>query len=78
MSFSRPADPDVGVRTYTEAVRFIAAQEGGAERLLRVHRADENDLCRGCGVPGRGTPHTRWPCSVAQLAQAAAGPAVTS
>jgi hypothetical protein len=65
-------DSEIGVQTFTEAARFIAAQDGGADRILREHRADAQGLCRGCTTPGTGTPFKRWPCSVAQLAQVAA------
>ena len=65
-------DTEAGVRTFAEASRFIAAQAGGPERLLRRHQPDERGRCRGCTTPGTGTPQRQWPCSTAVLAQAAA------
>jgi hypothetical protein len=59
---------DSGVTTLTEAVRFIAAQPGGADRLLARHQPDKHGRCRGCTTPGTGTPDKRWPCSIFTLA----------
>jgi len=57
---------------FEAAVRFIAAQPGGTQRILDVHRANSAGLCCGCGAPGTGSPHIRWPCPVAKAAQQAA------
>jgi hypothetical protein len=59
-------------RSLDEAVRFIAAQPGGPDRILAEHRPDTRGLCCGCTRPGTGIPHVPWPCCVAKLAQAAA------
>lgn len=59
---------DFGITTLTEAARFIAAQPGGADRLLAKHRPDANGRCCGCSTPGTGTPDKRWPCSIFTLA----------
>lgn len=50
-----------------EAVAFVAAQPGGADRLRRLHRPRPNGLCGGHVA----TP-TPWPCSAAVIAGIAA------
>lgn len=40
-------------------------------RLLAEHRPDHRGRCRACRVPGYGTPGSRWPCVLAELAQQA-------
>ena len=57
MSYSWIASAEVGVKSFAEAVRFIAAQDGGPARLLRVHCPDAKGLCVGCGMPGTGTAY---------------------
>lgn len=37
-------------------------------RLLDEHTDDGNGRCRGCRVPGYGTPGAHWPCLLATLA----------
>ena len=57
-------------------VRFATALAGMPDvvrRLLDAHRDDGNGRCRACTTPGRGTPHTVWPCGIAAIAAAAAG-----
>lgn len=51
----------------------IAAMPDVVTNLLREHQPDEAGYCRGtgCGTAGRGTPTTRWPCSLHTLAAAA-------
>jgi hypothetical protein len=71
MSYSWGVGMNSGDRTFVEATRFIAAQDGGTQRLLEVHHPDEHRRCRGCGIAGTDTPHVQWPCSLAHLAQAA-------
>ena len=47
------------------AVQFVAAQQGGAARLLTEHRPHGNArTCLGCGA--------RWPCSLSLIARRAA------
>jgi hypothetical protein len=45
------------------AVDFVAAQPGGAERILRVHAKRSDGMCSGCTVA-----LTRYPCQVARIA----------
>lgn len=40
-------------------------------RLLAEHVDDGHGRCRGCRVPGYGTPGGRWPCLLAALATVA-------
>jgi hypothetical protein len=40
-------------------------------RLLAEHTDDGNGRCRGCTVPGYGTPGGRWPCVLAVVAMVA-------
>ena len=47
------------------AASFVAAQTGGAARILTLHHRREDGYCAGC----RTTP-TRWPCTVAAIARA--------
>jgi hypothetical protein len=57
-------------------VRFATALAGMPDvvrRLLDAHRDDGKGRCRACTTPGRGTPHTVWPCGIAAIAAAAAG-----
>ena len=62
-------DSDPAVRAFNAAVRFIANQPGGADRLLTQHHPDEQGRCCGCGKPGYGTPDAPWPCIAAKVAQ---------
>jgi hypothetical protein len=57
-------------------IRFATALAGMPDvvrRLLDAHRDDGKGRCRACTTPGRGTPHTVWPCGIAAIAAAAAG-----
>jgi hypothetical protein len=45
------------------AIRFMAKQPGGAERVLAIHRRLPDGRCRGCL-----TTVTMWPCPVARFA----------
>ena len=47
------------------AALFVAAQVGGAARILTLHHRREDGYCAGCVA----TP-TRWPCTVAGIARA--------
>lgn len=48
------------------AVQFVAAQTGGAARILTEHHRRKNGYCGGCvAIP------TRWPCTAASIARAA-------
>ena len=40
------------------AIRFVAAQPDGAQRILGVHRRGRNGTCSGCA-----TTLIRWPCA---------------
>jgi hypothetical protein len=40
--------------------------------LIAEHTPDGHGHCRGCRVPGYGTPGGHWPCLLATLASAAA------
>jgi hypothetical protein len=40
-------------------------------RLLVEHVPDENGRCRGCGLPGTGTPYVPAPCGLWTVAEAA-------
>lgn len=53
-------------RIFAAAVAFMAAQPGGPERILAVHRRRPDGYCSGC-------VHTlsRWPCTVARIARSA-------
>lgn len=53
-------------RSFAAAVAFMAAQPGGAERTLAVHRRRADGYCTGC-------MHTltHWPCTVARIARSA-------
>ncbi len=55
-----------GMTAVESAALFVAAQQGGAERLLRLHRPQPNGLCGGC----LATP-TDHPCQVARIAERA-------
>ncbi|MHA6623050.1 hypothetical protein [Pseudonocardia sp. DLS-67] len=50
-------------RSFAAAVAFMAAQPGGPERTLGLHRRRADGYCTGC-------MHTlsRWPCTVARIA----------
>lgn len=50
----------------------LATQWPGVRaRLIATHTDDGNGRCRGCTVPGYGTPGGRWPCLLASVAIAA-------
>lgn len=40
-------------------------------RLLAQHVPDTHGYCRGCGMPGTGTPHLVAPCGLWEVADAA-------
>jgi hypothetical protein len=48
------------------AIRFVAAQPGGASKILSTHYRRPNGLCAGCAA----TP-TKWPCPVGRIAATA-------
>lgn len=52
-------------------VEFIAAQAGGASRLLALHVPDTAGRCRCCTLPGTGISHAPWPCPIHFYAAAA-------
>lgn len=52
------------------AVRFVAAQIGGPERVLTIHHPRSDGYCSGCTAA-----HARWPCVAAAIATAALTPA---
>lgn len=49
----------------------LAELPGAAERLREEHVPDEHGRCRGCTMPGTGTPYAHSPCSLALLAESA-------
>jgi hypothetical protein len=49
------------------AADFVAAQPGGAHRILDRHRRDPSGNCSGC----RHAP-TPWPCTLTTIARSAA------
>jgi hypothetical protein len=55
----RPA----AVSVIEAAIRFVAAQPDGAERVLGVHRRGGNGICIGCA-----TTLVRWPCAAGKIA----------
>jgi hypothetical protein len=55
-----------GMAAVELAAHFVAAQQGGAERILRLHHPTSNGLCAGC----LATP-TDHPCQVARIAERA-------
>jgi hypothetical protein len=58
---------DARGRGFTAAVDFVAAQPGGARKLLDRHRRRPDGHCSCCV----GTP-TPWPCTTASIAERAA------
>lgn len=57
---------DFSVTDVDAAIQFMAQQDGGAERVLAIHRRLPDGRCRGCL-----TSVTAWPCPIAQLAMQA-------
>lgn len=55
--------PDEPTSVIDVAVRFIAAEPGGIERMLARHRRLPDGVCAGCL-----THATAWPCVAADLA----------
>lgn len=53
-------------------VEFISRQPGGPKRLLAAYVPDEHGRCRGCTIPGTGTPFEPWPCKIHYYAASAA------
>ncbi|GAA5115776.1 hypothetical protein [Pseudonocardia adelaidensis] len=41
------------------------------EVLLAAHVPDARSRCRGCGLPGTGSAHLAWPCSLWLVADTA-------
>jgi hypothetical protein len=58
-----PEDPPADATGVDVAIQFMAQQQGGAERVLAIHRRLPDGRCRGCL-----TTASRWPCPVARLA----------
>ena len=63
----RPPSPD---ELWAGVVAEVAAMPEVVANLLREHQPDAKGYCtgNGCGSAGRGTPATRWPCSLHALA----------
>lgn len=59
---------DTQITAVEMAIRFVAAQPGGAGKILSAHCRRPNGLCAGCAA----TP-TRWPCPVGRIATDAIG-----
>ncbi|OLT04545.1 hypothetical protein BJF90_22215 [Pseudonocardia sp. CNS-004] len=57
------AESPTGPSAVEVAIRFMTEQNGGPERVLRIHRRLADGRCRGCL-----TTVTTWPCPVARLA----------
>jgi hypothetical protein len=57
------AEPPTDPPAVEVAIRFMTEQNGGPERVLRIHRRLADGRCRGCL-----TTVTTWPCPVAHLA----------
>jgi hypothetical protein len=53
---------------YWSFVKELSQNMGAVERLLAMHVADRNGMCRSCGRPGYGSRCTLWPCPVASIA----------
>lgn len=41
------------------------------ETLLADHVPDAKSRCRGCGLPGTGSAHLAWPCTLWLVADTA-------
>jgi hypothetical protein len=59
-------EPDGDMPAVTIAIEFVAAQSGGAERILEIHHPLSGGMCAGC----RTVP-TRYPCTAARIAELA-------
>ncbi|TQM14787.1 hypothetical protein FB558_1563 [Pseudonocardia kunmingensis] len=60
-------DPSSGVAGCIDAAaRFLAAQPGAVERMLSMHRPRGDGRCSAC------RPLVHWPCTMANIARAAA------
>lgn len=57
-----------GTNPIEVAAAFVAAQDGGPDRILSAHVPNERGGCRSCSVPLRPV---RWPCAPAAIALAA-------
>lgn len=55
-----------------DLARELAWQPEITRRLLERHIADGGGRCRGCTMPGTGSPAERWPCALYFYAEAAA------
>jgi hypothetical protein len=62
MTVSRNVQDCIGV-----AAAFVAAEPGGVERVLGVHRRQSDEWCSGCICRP-----VRWPCPTAHIALQAA------
>jgi hypothetical protein len=52
----------------SEAILFVAAQSGGAQRLLAAHEPDTDGRCVACGR------QAHWPCVLVTIARQAVPP----
>ena len=63
---ARPAEDRWGAM-----VDVVAGMPTLVQRISLAHVPDASERCRGCAVPGFGTPGARWPCVLATLARQA-------
>jgi hypothetical protein len=63
MTTDRSIGTVAAVSVIEAAIRFVAAQPEGAQRILGLHRRGNNGICTGCAT----TP-VRWPCAAGKIA----------
>lgn len=54
-----------------ELIVFLRRRPDAVARLLERHVPDGRGRCRGCTVPGYGTPSGTWPCVLRRHAEQA-------
>lgn len=57
--------------SWTSLAGVLAEMPDVCRRLLAEHGCSASGHCTACTTPGRGTPNTRYPCSLATIATVA-------
>jgi hypothetical protein len=61
-----------------ELIVFLQRRPDAVARLLERHVPDGHGRCRGCTVPGYGTPSGTWPWVLHRCAEQARCPPMSS
>jgi hypothetical protein len=66
---SEPSEP--GPARWGQLAELLAGMPDVVQRLIVEHVPDAKNRCRGCTLPGTGSPNEPWPCPLRKLAEQA-------